>query len=118
MANVYNANPIKLDTVMASGWRALQTLNTGNLPANAQQVSGSVTRQWGIEVVKVQWTGMTAAGHTFSIIDPNDSTILLQGQAGTTLTDQLYDLAGNASKWRDFKLSQISSGILFIWYRA
>lgn len=118
MANTYNSKPIILTTTMASGWRALQTLNTGNLPANAQQTSGAVTRQWGIQITKVQWSGMTAAGHTFTIVDPNDSTNLLQGQAGTALVDQEYDFESSAGKWRDFKLTHIDSGTLLLWYRS
>lgn len=118
MANVYNSNPIKLDTVMASGWRALQTLNPGNQPATAQQLSGPVTRQQGIRVSQVVWTGMTAQAHTFSILDPNDSTILLTGVAGASLVDQIYPFNDAPMQWRDFKLSQITSGIILIWYRA
>lgn len=117
MANNYNANPIILTATMASGWRALQTLNTGNQPVTLQQVSGAVTRQLGITVSQVVWTGMTAQAHTFSIIDPNDSTILLQGTAGSALTDQFYAFNDAAIPWRDFKVSQLSSGTIMIWYR-
>lgn len=102
MANSYNSNPIVLNVVMASGWRALQTL---------------ATKQIGIRPTRVLWTGMAATGHTFSIVDPNDGTVLLQGQAGNTLTDQEYFTDSFAATWRDFKLSQISSGNLLVWYR-
>jgi hypothetical protein len=118
MANSYNQNPIIINTVMGAGWRSLQTLNTGNLPSNAQQVSGAVTRQWGINVTKVSWTGMTAQGHTFSIVDPNNTAvILLQGTAGAELVDQEYDFTGRMGQWRDFEVSTLTSGTLLIWYR-
>lgn len=116
MANTYNSNPIVLNTAMAQGWKSLQTLNTASLPSTRQQLSGAVLAQPGIQVVNIVWTGFTAAGHTFAIVDPNDGTQLFNGQAGTTLIDQQY-IWDNSVKWRDFKLSQISSGTLLIYYR-
>lgn len=116
MANSYNSLPIIIDTVMASGWRSLQTRNVGNLPANAQQTSGVVTRQWGINVTAVIWTGATTAAHTFNVVDPNDGTVLLAGVAGTTLVDAEYTF-DIVAPWRDFKVTQISSGRLFFWFR-
>lgn len=117
MPNSYNSNPIVITNVMASGWRSLQTLNVGNQPSNAQQVSGRVTRQQGINVTNVTWTGMTAAGHTFVIVDSNDGTVLWQGQAGAELVDQVYDFVGRMGQWRDFKVTTIQSGTLLITYR-
>ncbi len=99
------------------GWRGAQTLNTGFQPSTAQQISGPVTRQWGINVTKIIWTGMTAQGHTFSITDPRDGTVLEQGVAGAELVDQVYDYTGRMGQWRDFWLGQISSGTLLIHYR-
>lgn len=104
MANSYNSSPIVLVATMASGWKSLQTLvNASNA------VLGRVT--------KVIWTGMVAAGHQFTIVDPNDSTNLLQGSAGTTLIDQEYDFDNAAAAWRDFQLTRIDSGTLLIWSR-
>lgn len=125
MANSYNSNPIILDTDTASGWRGLQTLNAGNLPSTAQQNSGAVTRQWGIQVTKIQVVsaGVTAAA-TVSVVDPNDSTTLFTygvaaaaGAAGTLLMNQ--DLT-TAMKWRDFKVTGLTTGVvkLYIWYRS
>jgi len=110
MANFYNGSPMQLTTAMGSGWRSLQTLNTGTIPGYTS------VRQWGIRIIQVIWTGMTAAGHTFSIQDPLSGVILLQGQAGTTLADQLYDTSKYQANWRDFQLTQISSGTLQIWW--
>lgn len=102
MANSYNTMPIVLDTVMANGWRASQTLNT---------------KQNGIIVTRVIWTGMSAAGHTFSIVLPSDNTILLTDTAGSTLSSVEYFNDPSGASWYDFKLSAISSGKLLIWYR-
>lgn len=118
LANSYNSCPIKIDTVMASGWKGLQTLNTGNLPSTAQQFSGAVVRQPGLRVFKVEWDGATTIGHTFSIIDPNDNTILLNGTANAASQDIQYDFTENPAHWRDFKVTTLASGILYIWYRS
>lgn len=102
MANTYNTAPIVLTATMASGWKSLQTLATGQI---------------GIRPTRVLWTGASAAGHTFSIVNPKDSSVLLQGQQGTPLGDIDYFPDAFAATWSDFKLSQISSGTLLIWYR-
>jgi hypothetical protein len=105
---------------MASGWKGLQTLNTGNLPSTAQQNSGAVVRQPGIKVTKVVWFGRTASqANSFTIVDPNDSVSLLQDSfidGATTLSEE-YDFADNFPDWRDFKLATLTSGKLFIYYR-
>lgn len=116
MANSYNSMPIKIDTVMTQGWRALQTLNQGNLPSVAQNPA-NVNRQWGFRCLAIQWTGIGSVGDKFTVIDPNDSTILFQGQAGSTTADQYYPFP-NPPAWRDFKVSVLGSGTLLIAYRA
>lgn len=98
------------------GWRGAQTLNVGYIPSNAQQVSGPVPRQTGLFVEGVLWTGATATGHTFSIVDPTSGTVLLAGVAGTTLIDVQY-IFDNAINWRDFAITQLSSGSVYVWYR-
>jgi hypothetical protein len=117
LSNLYNQNPIILTATMGSGWKSLQTLNTGTIPANAQQSSGTVLAQPGIRPTRVLWTGATAQGHTFVIESPTDSIVLLQGQAGSTLADVEYFQDSFAATWKDFQLTQISSGTLLIWYR-
>jgi hypothetical protein len=117
VANNYNVCPIKLDSTMASGWKALQTLNAGTLPATAQQLSGAVLGQPGIRVTKIIWENPTAVGHTFHIIDPVDSNILLYGSCDVAAKDIIYAF-DNLATWKDFKVSQISSGTLYIWYRV
>lgn len=116
MANNYNNNPILIDTVMASGWRASQTLNSGNLPATLQN-PGPITRQWGIRVVKIEWTNIASAGDKIIIVDPVDSTVKFQATA-QSLDDKLYDVVDSGMPWKDFKVSTIGSGLLLITYRS
>jgi hypothetical protein len=105
---------------MASGWKGLQTLNTGNLTSTAQQLSGSVVRQPGIRVSKVVWFGRTVSQpNSFTIVDPVDSTSLLQDgfTDGATTLAQEYDFEDNLVCWKDFKLATLTSGKLLIYYR-
>ena len=118
MANLYNYNPIVLDSTMASGWRALQTLNIGTITLTSPSgVVTTVPAQRGLWVTKVIWENPTTVGHTFSISDPNvAATVLLAGACGVAGQDVEYDFV-NAAQWRDFKLTHLDSGKIFIWYR-
>ena len=105
MANVYNSYPIQIDTAMASGWKALQSL----VPA-ANAV--------GFRVTKVLWQGPVTLGDKFIILDSNDSAlILLQGTCGAASADVPYDFNNREASWRDFKVTRIDSGLLLIWYK-
>jgi hypothetical protein len=127
MANSYNSNPIILDTDISTGWRANQTLNTGNLTTTAQQFSGAVTRQWGIRVTKIVLESVGTASVTglVTVADPNDATVLWNfgvtgatQQAGTVITRE--DFATHFPAWRDFKVTGLTgtSTKIFIWYRS
>ena len=107
MSNSYGSMPIVIDSSMASGWRSLNTMN------GASAGSG---RNYGFRVESLVWVGPSTAGHTFSIIDPNDSTVLAQGTCGVAGADVSYNDFFSKT-WRDFKVSQISSGKLLIYYR-
>lgn len=125
MSNSLNSNPIYIDTDITS-WRAAQTLNTANLPSNAQQLSGTVTAQWGIRVTKIQ---VIAANTTpivglVTVLDPNDSTLLYEYYNSTTTAgvgQVLYDSStfDSTLTWRDFKVTGATAAkvALLIWYR-
>lgn len=86
---------------MASGWKSLQTLNTN---------------QWGFRVTKVVWDAPSLAGHDFVITEPVSGIVLLQGTCDTANQTKNFDFV-NGATWRDFKVTVLSSGTLFIWYR-
>lgn len=120
MANNYGSNPIYLDTDMAAGWRSLQQMNVGNIPSTAQQVSGSVTRQWGFWVKKLSLTaGSAPATGTLLIVDPNDATVLYKAAYPSMTEGESVDFEIMNAAWRDFKVTGITAAaVVQIWYRA
>lgn len=118
MSNSYNQQPIVITTVMGAGWKSLQTLNSTNQPVTAQNVGVTIPSQFGINVYKVIWDNPTTAGHTFTIVDPQNSNVLLAGTAGVANQDVEYDFESAPANWRDFKVTTISSGTLYIFYRS
>lgn len=92
MANDTGARPIKIDTAMGSG--------------------AALGRP--IQVVKVYWFNPTTLNHTFSIVDPTSSKVLLEGRAEVANQSQVFELP-QPMKWRDFKVSTLQSGILYIY---
>lgn len=109
MANFYNSNPIRIDTTTTSGWRSLQTLNTGTIPGYASP------RQWGINVVELVWNSPGANG-ALLVTDPVDGTVLAMNDTPAGYTGGDLSLTPIRRNWRDFKVS-ITSGTLFIWYK-
>lgn len=126
-ANVYNTNPIiyQVDTDSSHGWRSQQTLNTGNLPSNAQQTSGAVTRQWGIQVTQLvitaQAQGTATVAGDIIVQDPQNNNVLFQvGVGAAMLAPVIIPFALSSGKWRDFYVTGVTTTKtqLEIWYRA
>lgn len=126
LANNYNSNPILINVDISTGWRSNQTLNVGNLPSNAQQLSGAVPRQPGIRPYRIQVVsnGVTVAG-LITVADPNDANTFFwqaavpatAGPAGTIIIDEVFD--NTRPTWRDFKVTGVTATVtqLQIWYR-
>lgn len=122
MANSYNTNPIILDTDIATGWRANQTLNTGSVPGY------TASRQPGIRPTKIvlETNGATSGAGTVVVADPNFSTSVLWNsavaasattQSGAILTRE--DFEDNFPGWRDFTVTGLTATVtkIYIWYR-
>lgn len=123
MANALNQVPVIIDTDMASGWRALQTLNVGNLQPTIQN-PGPITRQWGVRVFKVtlETNGTTVAG-TVTITRPGDNLVLWSYPVPAGATAGIIkseDFAGSFPAWRDFQVQGVTATVtkVKIWYRA
>ena len=112
MANSYTSQPIVIDTVMAAGWKAEQA-------AAATPIFAAAANAVGFRVTKVLWVNPTTVSHTFVIVDSNDATlVLLEGTCGVANEDVPYDhFDPIGAPWRDFKVTTLDSGKLYIWYR-
>jgi hypothetical protein len=94
MANDLTNRPLKVDTVMGAG--------------------AGLSRP--LRVVKVYWENPTTAGNTFVIIDPTSSKVLLEGRAEANNQSQVFEFPVPIT-WRDFRVSTLASGTLWIYTR-
>lgn len=105
MANAIQQNPIYLDTVMTSSFKALlqAALDNGYSPST-------------LRISKIVWHAPALAGDTYQITD-GSGTVLFEGIAVGPNTDVVLDFNVNPKLVRDFQLTQISSGSLLIYTR-
>lgn len=100
MANSFG-NPIILDSTMAATW---QNTANNNAPANQD-----------INVQKIIWDGMTTTADSFTL-QYGDGTTFLQGTiTGAQFSPVNYDFFGGR-KLKDFKLSALVHGKIYIYY--
>lgn len=121
MSNNFTQNPIYIDTdttvVGSTNWRGSSggaQLNPGNLPSNAQQLSGAVSRQWGIRptmVIVQQASGSvaTVAGNVV-VSDPNTvgGQLLIIPIVSTTQTPIIIE-EFSGELWRDFIVTGVTA---------
>ena len=95
MANDLTLRPVKLDTAMGS-------------PAG-----------FGMTVSKVMWVAPTTLAHTFNIHDGSSGTkTLLTGSASAADVSGIIEMIFPVPvRWKNFQLSAISSGVLYIFGR-
>lgn len=111
MANSYNSLPVIINTDMAGGFKAAQTLQTPG---------------FGIRVEKLMIVAnTTTTAGTINIVDPVDSTVLYppvgvaaSATAGTVILSDNMD--NGQLQWRDFKVTGVTSAgvTVYLWYRV
>ena len=69
-----------------------------------------------LRIERVLWVGPVSPGDTFTIVDAN-GYVLLSRTCSVAHQDVDTDFNANPELWRDFQLSQISSGTLYIYLR-
>lgn len=102
MANNLLANPIILDTVMTSSYKA--------------QVAASIGTLFTIRIEKVYWYGPVTSGDTFVLQNGSGAT-LIQGICSGSNISQIFDWTPAPKLWADFQLTQLSSGKIEIYTR-
>jgi hypothetical protein len=99
MANSLNTNPIRIDTIMATSYKAAVAATLGTLTT--------------LTVKQVRWLDVGAAGDEVLIIDPGSGQELLHlrstlAAAGTV--EVVSDWSGSPRLWRDFQVVQLTNG--------
>jgi hypothetical protein len=104
MSNNYNVNPIVLDSTMASGWKALTNLGS---PLGA------------VLVEKIYWENPATIGDVVTITDgfATNPVTLLALRCEVANQSQLVDWTSHPKAWRDFEVTAIGSGTLYIYVR-
>jgi hypothetical protein len=101
MANVLTSNPIRVDTVMTSSYKA--------------SVAAVLGKLFTTRVVKVRFLRPVNVGDTALIIDPQDGTELIRLVCQTAGVDVVEDFTSNPRIWTDFSVVQLDSGRLYIY---
>ena len=101
MSNLLTANPMVITAAMASGYKALVASSLGTLST--------------LRIDKIYWENPLTAGDTVTIIDPQDSIAMLPLRCEVAGQSQVIDWSARPKLWRDFQVSQISSGTLYIY---
>lgn len=95
MANDLTVRPIKVDTAMGSTYNTAQGRN-------------------GVTVRKVRWVAPTTLAHTFNINDAAGKSILAGSASAADVSGTQNIDFDTPVRWKDFQVSQISSGVLYI----
>lgn len=96
----FDRNPVVVDAVMASGFRASVASPFGNV----------------IRIEKLEWIGPTAAG-TVTITDPVSSNTLFEMSAPSAGGTYVLDFVANPRIVADFQVSALPSGTLYLYLR-
>lgn len=96
MANIYNANPIIIDTVMGAG-----ITNERIMP---------------IHVKTIRWVGGTTAGHQATITDGSAGASILWRAICQNANIEINSLLPQMLTWKNFRVTVLASGILYIYH--
>ena len=98
MANNFTSNPLVLDTVMASGYEVLATINNLNLYPRV-----------------IHWDAPAVAGHIFRI-DDSASNILFKATCAANGKGEYFPVADGV-RWESlWQLVTLDSGVLYIFF--
>lgn len=99
MANNFNQLPIRLDSAMGS------TYQNSSPPNNLS-----------LYPTMVYWFNPLNVGDVFTITDAGAVNVLLQGRCEVANQSQVFAIP-NGTKWFDFKLTALSTGVIYIWFK-
>lgn len=103
MANSLTQNPIVIDSVMSSGYKA--------------SVAAALGSPISLLVDKINWSGVVGTTDVLSIVDPDNNNVLLEIANKVAGATWWVDWTSRPKLWRDFKVAAIGSGTLYIFTR-
>lgn len=100
MANILTQNPIRLDTAMTSSWKT--------------QIAATLGTFYDLRVEKIVWETPVTVGDKI-ILEDNLANVLVTLQCDTANVSQALDWSAKPKRWSDFTLTQINSGVVWIY---
>ena len=101
MSNNLLVNPIRLDSIMASGYKASTLSALGSFQY--------------LRVEKILWETPVSVGDQAVIEDLIAGNILATLTCDTANVSQCLDWTAKPKRWADFQVTKLSSGILYIY---
>lgn len=101
MANNLLVSPIRLDSVMTQGFKASTQAALGYFQY--------------LQIKAIRWVGPATVGDTFTIEDLIAGNVLATAECGVVKQDVLFDYNTSPRRWADFQLTQISSGVVWVY---
>ena len=103
MANDFTSLPIKVDTAMTVTYQ-----NSTGCPNNLS-----------LYPLKIYWYDPAATGDTFVITAGSATTsqVLFEGRCESTSQSQYFDVA-SCDRWKDFSVSTLGSGVLWLYFKT
>jgi tRNA A37 threonylcarbamoyladenosine synthetase subunit TsaC/SUA5/YrdC len=101
MSNSLVQNPIVISSAMTSGYKASVASSLGTLST--------------LRIDKIYWENPGTIGDTATIIDPQNLATMFALRCEVANQSQVIDWSARPKLWRDFQVSQISSGTLYIY---
>ena len=102
MANNLLVNPMRIDSIMASGYKASTLTALGSFQY--------------LRVEKILWETPLVVGDQAVIEDLIAGNILATLQCDTANVSQCLDWTPKPKRWADFQVTKLSSGILWIYF--
>ena len=99
--NLLTRNPIIVVAPMASSYKSAVATTLGSL--------------FTLQVAKIQWSDAVSVNDFVRIIDPGSGELLQEIQNVAANSNYFIDFSARPRLWRDFRVSQIDSGTLYIY---
>jgi len=100
MANNLLVNPVRLDSVMLTSYKTQTLASLGSFQY--------------LKVEKILWETPVTVGDTI-VFEDNLANTLATLRCDTTLISQCLDWTPKPKRWADFTLTQIGSGVVWLY---